>query len=143
VERVSDQLTELSRRAKGVEDSAGTARAQSREKLTALVNQARDQAERGADRLRSAGERMMKNADDQRNSIHAHWTNLVRTARTDMRDAKADHDVARAQDRADQAEESAEWAVGIALAAVEEAEYAVLDAALARAEADDAVTGVR
>jgi hypothetical protein len=55
----------------------------------------------------------------------------------DMADRRAEHDVDRANNRAENAEVDAAFAIDYAVAAIEEAEYAVLDASLARMEADE------
>jgi hypothetical protein len=141
--RVSDQLAELSRRAQSAEAAVAAARTESRVRLTEMVEQSRDKAQRRADGLRASGNRMIKDADNKWTDIQTHWKDLVRTVRTDLQDAQSGADVARAQRRADRAEDSADLAVAFAMAALEEAEYAVLDATLARADANDAVAGVR
>jgi len=139
---MSDQLAELSRRAKDVETAATAAMTQNREKLTHLVDRARAKAQRRADGLRVDGARVIKEADNRWNDIQTHWKDLVRTVRTELQDARDGFDVDRAQRRADRAEAGADLAVAFALAALEEAEYAVLDATLARADANDTVAGV-
>jgi hypothetical protein len=50
---------------------------------------------------------------------------------------KAERDAKKAESRADEAEEDAAGLIALAAYAVEASEYAVVDAALARAEADD------
>ena len=55
----------------------------------------------------------------------------------DMGDRRAEHDLDRANRRAENAEGDAAFAIDYAVAAIEEAEYAVLDASLARMEADE------
>ncbi len=55
----------------------------------------------------------------------------------DMTDRRAEHDLDRANKRAENAEGDAAFAIDYAVAAIDEAEYAVLDAALARKEADE------
>ena len=50
---------------------------------------------------------------------------------------KAEHDLHKAEGRADRAEEDARFAIDFAYSAIVEAEYAALDAALARMEADE------
>jgi len=51
--------------------------------------------------------------------------------------AKPERDAKKAESRADEAEEDAAGLIALAAYAVEASEYAVVDAALARAEADD------
>jgi hypothetical protein len=59
----------------------------------------------------------------------------------DMADRRAEHDLDRANKRAENAEGDAAFAIDYAVAAIDEAEYAVLDAALARKEADELAGG--
>jgi hypothetical protein len=61
----------------------------------------------------------------------------VAALKEDMADRRAEHDLDRANMRAENAEADAAFAIDYAVAAIEEAEYAVLDAALARKEADE------
>jgi hypothetical protein len=61
----------------------------------------------------------------------------VAAVKENIDDRKAEHDVDRANKRAENAEGDAAFAIDYAVAAIEEAEYAVLDAALARKEADE------
>ena len=62
----------------------------------------------------------------------------VAKIREDIDTKRAEHDADRAEKIAEKREDDAAFAVQFAYAAIEEAEYAVLDAALARAEADEA-----
>ena len=97
----------------------------------------RASAEARADKLR-------QDAEERKSKLSVWWHDLERTSnehRTKIRDdieaMRAEHDVDRAQRRAEPAEGDAEFAISFAYAAVEEAEYAVLDATLARMEADE------
>ena len=55
----------------------------------------------------------------------------------DLTDRRAEHDLDRANKRAENAEGDAAFAIDYAVAAIDEAEYAVLDASLARMEANE------
>ena len=125
---MSDRTKELTQGIKSLENAVAAAETKDREKLTKLAEQAHQKATQYADELRK--------------HVQAGWDNVRHTARTKIQNARTDFDTARAQDRADMAEADAVLAINIARAAVQEAEYAVLDAALARAEANDAVAGV-
>jgi hypothetical protein len=65
------------------------------------------------------------------------WNEHIAEIRRKADADKAEHDLHRAQRRADHREDDAVDAVNFALQAVEEAEYEVLDAILARAEANE------
>lgn len=70
------------------------------------------------------------------------WQDHVDSVRGKLEERKAERDVKRLRNAADDAEDYAADAVDFAIAAVEEAEYATLDAALARLEADEAADAV-
>jgi vacuolar-type H+-ATPase subunit H len=125
---MSDRTNELTQGVKRLENAVTEAGTKDREKLAKLAEQAQQKATQHADELRK--------------HVQAGWDGVRHTARSKIRNARADFDTARAQDRADMAEADAVLAMNIAQAAVEEAEYAILDAALARADANDAVAGV-
>jgi hypothetical protein len=69
--------------------------------------------------------------------VQRSWDQAVKAAREDMANRKAEHDLHKAQRRADRAEDDAKFAIDFAYSAIGEAEYAVLDATLARKEAEE------
>ena len=142
----SDELTKLAARAKQAEQRAAAARGKVKADLEQDVETARASAQEQAEKLR-------KSADAGKDKISVWWHDLERTwnqhlatIRDDIDRRRAEHDVDKAQRRAENAEDDALFAIDYAYAAIEEAEYAVLDAALARIEADEIVAesaGVR
>ena len=70
-------------------------------------------------------------------ALHKNFADKRAQMKADLDAQKASIDAKRAVRRADHAESEAVLAVGLALDAIENAEYEVIDAALARAEADD------
>jgi hypothetical protein len=134
---LSDDLTKLAARAKDAEDHAAAAKTKAKADLEADVENARAVAQAEADRL---GE----SADANRDRISAWWHDVQRSwsqhlaaVKENIADRKAEHDLDRANQRADIAEDDAAFAIQYAVAAIEEAEYAVLDASLARMQADE------
>ena len=134
---LSDQLAELAARAKEAEDRATAARDKSKADLEADVETARASAQDRAKKLRES-------ADANKNKLSVWWYDLQRTwnehiakIRDDIEGKRAEHDVDRAQRRAEHRADDAAFAVDFAYSAIEEAEYAVLDAELARMEADE------
>ena len=134
---LSDQLTELAARAKQAEDRATAARDKSKAGLEADVETARASAQDRAKKLRES-------ADANKNKLSVWWYDLQRTwnehvakIRDDIEGKRAEHDVDRAERRAEHRADDAAFAVDFAYSAIEEAEYAVLDAELARKEADE------
>ena len=134
---LSDQLTGLAARAKEAEDRAGAVHGKAKADVQADVEQARASAQDRAKKLRES-------ADANKNKLSVWWYDLQRTwnehvakIRDDIEGKRAEHDVDRADRRAEHRADDAAFAVEFAYAAIEEAEYAVLDAELARMEADE------
>ena len=134
---LSDQLTELTARAKETEDRAGSVQGKAKDDVQAEVETARASAQERAKKLRES-------AEANKNKLSVWWYDLQRTwnehiakIRDDIESKRAEHDVDRAERRAERSADDAVFAVEFAYAAIEEAEYAVLDAELARMEADE------
>jgi hypothetical protein len=138
---LSEQLAELSRRAKAAEDAGDAARAETRDALAARVDQARANAERRANELGDMTAAAAQDASDRWSEIQGRWKEHVSAVRAQVQERQAERDASRAERRAEAAEDDAAYAISFAISAVEEAEYAVLDATLARADADAAAAG--
>jgi hypothetical protein len=134
---LSEQLSELSDRAKKAEDFVTVARTKNRaaldsqrELLKSSIGEGKARAEADAataqSKVQSWWDGTRSAVDEQFDSLHA---------RLDER--RAERDVKRAEDRADEAEEDAAYAVQFAISTLDQAEYAIADAVLARADADD------
>ncbi len=135
---LSEQLSELSDRAKKAEDFVTMARAKNRaaldsqrELLESSIRESKAKAEASA---AAAQSKVQSWWDDTRSSVDGQFATL--RARLDQR--RAEHDVMQAQRRADDAEQDAVYAVEFAISILDQAEYAVADAIIARADADDA-----
>jgi hypothetical protein len=115
----SEQLSKLAARAKEAEDQAAAARAQATTELQQDVD---------ANKGKISG---------WWHEVQNAWTAHVAKVREGIDTKKAEHDVGRAEKRADLAEHDATFAVPYVYAAIEEAQYAVLDAELARRQADE------
>ena len=134
---LSDDLTGLAARVKEAEDHTAAARAKTNAEVEQDMAAVRASAEARADKLR-------QDAEEHKTKLSVWWHDLQRTwnehlakIRDDIESKQAEHDVDRAQRRAEMAESDAEFAIAFAYGAVEEAEYAVLDATVARREADE------
>jgi hypothetical protein len=139
---VSDQLSQLSARAKKLENRAMAARSQAKADLEQDVESARQASQAQGDLLRRSAEAGRGKISAWWDSVERSWNDHLAAVRKDFDDKRATHDLKAAQRRADNAEDDAAFAVDYAYAAVEEAEYAVLDATLARIEAEEmAATG--
>ena len=134
---LSDQLTKLAQRAKEAEEHAAAAR----DKTKADVENDREMAPATA---QAQADRLHESADANRARISAWWHDVQRSwsqhvaaVKEDLTDRRAEHDLDRANKRAENAEGDAAFAIDYAVAAIDEAEYAVLDASLARMEANE------
>jgi hypothetical protein len=130
--QVSEQLADLSARAKEAEQGVAAAK----DRGSSMVQQREDQIKANADRRRQS---MSQQASEARDSVAAQWSGLTNKVQSDIDGLRArvdykmyEHDRERAAKAADDAEVSAERAIYFALDAIDYAETAVLDAALAR-----------
>ncbi|MFE2970239.1 hypothetical protein ACFXKC_42610 [Streptomyces sp. NPDC059340] len=117
--------------------------AEDRQKLSAAVADAKDKAAQSALRLQASGQRAKANVAGTWNQVQTSWQEHVDSVHEKLEERKAERDVKRLRNAADDAEEYAADAIDFANAAVEEAEYATLDAVLARAEADEAADAAK
>jgi hypothetical protein len=134
---LSDDLTRLAARARGVEEHAVAARTKAKADLEQDIADSRASAEAQADKLRQEAEARKGKLSVWWHDLQRTWDEHLAKIRDDIDSKRAEHDVDRAQRRAEKAEDDARFAVAFAYAAIEEADYAVLDATLARMEADE------
>jgi hypothetical protein len=135
---LSEQLSDLSVRAKGAEDAFAAAEREARDKIEARKAEAAASAKSAVDKVK----RQVKSAND---TAATDWSALQAKIASDMNDfvahvakVKRGLDARRAEDRAEMLEEDAGFAIDYAIAAVEQAKLAVLDAADARRAASQA-----
>ena len=134
---VSDDLSKLSVRAKEAEERAGAAREMAKSDLEANRDFARARGEEQAEDLHAVAEKGQEQISDAWKEMQITWNHATAALREDVESRKAEHDLRKAEGRADRAEEDARFAIDFAYSAIVEAEYAALDAALARVEADE------
>ena len=137
---LSDQLGELSVRAKKAEDRAVMARNEARTNLEHEVQDAQDSLQRRRDDLRRSAEVNRGKVAAWFNDVQKSWDEQVEMVRRDIESKKAEHDQHAAERKAESAEDDATFAIQYAYWAIEDAEYAVLDATLARADAEGLTT---
>lgn len=139
---LTPNLTNLSERAKQVEEAVNEAATRTRDELAHQVSAARDTAQSGASGLKAAVAVAGDDVSGWWNDIHKSWaTNVARIRKSEEHD-QADHDATRAERRAERASADADAALLLAYAALDEAEYAILDSSLARMDAADARAAV-
>jgi len=134
---LSEQLQDLSQRAKKLENSAAAARGQDQAEL----ERRRDQLNSD---LESSRRKIETSAGQAKDDVRSGWADIKRRmderladVRAKIQERKAERDVNRAERRAQAAEDDAADAIAIAVYVLDQAEYAVVDAALARTAADD------
>jgi hypothetical protein len=135
---ISEQLAELSIRAKGTEDAVAAAQQEAHDKIVARREQAHAAATSAMAKvdhdLKSAGDSAARNWDAVRAKVAADMAGL----KANVAHAKHEHDVKRAEHRADRLEWEAGFAIDYAIASIEQAKLAVLDAVDSRVAAEQA-----
>ena len=134
--KLSEQLADLSVRAKSVEDAFDAAEREAHDKIEARKQKARVAATTAVEKvhqdIQSASNRAARDWNTVKAKVAADMTRLKANA------AKVKHklDVKAAEDYADEMEWEAGFAIDYAIASVEQAKLAVLDAIDGRAEAE-------
>jgi hypothetical protein len=137
VKKLSEQLTDLSNRAKKTEDVVDAAKAKDRERLDAQKAQLRSS-------INAEKTRIDERATKAQADVQSKWQTF-RTAMDDhfaelhakREQHKAERDLKHVERRADDAEQEAADAIDFAIYALEYAQYAIVEATIARADADD------
>jgi hypothetical protein len=133
---LSEQLTELSARAKKAEDDAAAARAEQRAKIQARVDKLQADTAMRTAKVAAAGAGAKDQAVMQWHTLQQQVKANNDRIRADIDAKKAEHDKARAQHKAERAEENAAAAIAFAYDAIDYADAAVLDAVITRVDAD-------
>jgi hypothetical protein len=136
--RLSEQLADLSVRAKNTEDAVTAAEKEAHDKIVVRKQQARAAATAAVEKvnqeIKSAGNTATRDWTSVKAKIASDMTNL----KADAVHAKHDFDARHAENRAERKEWEAGFAIDYAIASVEQAKLAVLDAIDSRAEAEQA-----
>lgn len=138
VKPLSEQLADLSARAKTAEDHVATAQQEAHENIMARREQTRAAVEQAITKvdqdIKSAG----NNAADKWRSLQAKISSDMDALKTNIAERRHERDVARADNQAERLEWEAALAVDYAAASIEQAELAIYDAIIGRAEAQQA-----
>jgi prophage DNA circulation protein len=125
---LSEQLANLSVRARNTEDAAAAAQKEAHDKVVARVAQAQSAAE-------EAVQKVNQNVKSASDTASAKWNGLKAKIAADVDDLKAkvtqrkhDLNVTRAANYSQQLDEDASYAIDYAIASIEQAKVAVLDA---------------
>ena len=134
---ISEQLADLSVRAKSTENAVAAAQKEAHDKLVARKQQAHAAATSAVEKVNQE----IKQASD---SATRNWAAVRAKVAADMTSLKAhfaqekhEHDVKRAEKRADRLDWEAGFAIDYAIASIEQAKLAVLDAIDARLAAEE------
>lgn len=135
---LSQQLADLSVRAKNAEDATAAAEKEAHDKIEARKEQARATAAKAAEKvkqeIKSVGDTTVRNWTAVRAKIDADIDGL----KAGVARAKHNLDASHAENHAERLEWEAGVAIDYAVASVEQAKLAVLDAISSRVEAEKA-----
>ena len=133
---LSERLADLSQRAKTAEDAFESARAETRQKVEARLDQARTSVEQLKQRIQQDASSGVEEAKEQWQELQGRVSNRIEKIKADVNARKEQVVATRAVVRADLAEDEAAAAVADASSAVEYARYSVLRAVAARRDAE-------
>jgi hypothetical protein len=133
---LSEQLSELSVRAKHAEDALSAAQKEAHDKIEVRKQKARADATMAVEKVNQNIKSANNDAMRDWNAVKAKVSADITALKAKVAEAKHDHDVKRAERRADQLEWEAGFAIDYAIASVEQANLAVLDAIDGRVEAE-------
>jgi hypothetical protein len=136
--RLSDQLADLSVRAKSTEDALDAAKKEAHDKIEARKEQAHAAAAAAVEKVNQEVKSANDTAARNWSAVKAKIADDVNYLKANVAHAKHEHDVKRAEDRADRLEWEAGFAIDYAIASVEQAKLAVLDAVDGRLAAEEA-----
>ena len=136
--RLSDQLADLSVRAKGAEQALDAAEKEAHDKIVVRKEQAHAAATKAVEKVNQEVKSASDTANRNWSAVKAKIADDMNHLKVNVAHAKHEHDVKRAANRADRLEWEAEFAIDYAIAAVEQAKLAVLDAVDGRLAAEEA-----
>jgi hypothetical protein len=134
--RLSEQLADLSVRAKSAEEALNAANREAHDKIAARKEQAHAAATKAVEKVNQEVESASQSATRNWDAVKAKITDDMNQLKGKVASAKHDHDVRHAEKRADRLEREAGFAVDYAIASVEQATLAVLDAVDGRLAAE-------
>ena len=135
---LSQQLADLSVRAKNAEDAVAAASKEAHGKIEARKEEARAAAAKATEKVKQEIESVRDTAAKNWTAVRAKIAGDIDTLKAGVARAKHDVDVRHAESHAERLEWEARVAIDYAIASVEQAKLAVLDAVSSRAEAEKA-----
>jgi hypothetical protein len=138
VKPLSQQLADLSVRAKNAEEAMAAASKEAHDKIEARREEARSAAAKATEKVKQEIESAHDTAVRNWSAVRAKITADIDSLKAGVAQVKHEADARHAEGHADRLEWEARVAVDYAIASIEQARLAVLDAASARAEAGQA-----
>ena len=138
LDKASAQLKRLSERASAAEADANALKVKNKAALEQRVDAAQAAAKQASDDLKASAKETQDEMTQWWGQVQDNWKSFIARVRKQNEQDKAYMKADQAEMRAELAEDNAAAAVDFAYAAIEEAEYQVLNAAMRRAEAEDA-----
>jgi ribulose 1,5-bisphosphate carboxylase large subunit-like protein len=133
---LSQQLSDLSVRAKKAEADVTTAKTEEHSKIEARVQKLHADAAARTAKVDAAAAAAKDKTVEQWTTLQKQIKAHNERVRADIAANKAEHEASRALRKADRAEDNAAAAIAFAYDAIEYAESAALDAVMARSDAD-------
>jgi hypothetical protein len=138
VKPLSEQLADLSVRAKNAEDAVAAAQREAHDKIVARKEQARTAATAAVEKVNQEARSARDSADKNWNTVKAKIAADMSALKAKAATVKHNIDVKTAENHADEMEWEAGFAIDYAIASVEQAKLAVLDALDSRVQAEQA-----
>jgi len=135
--RLSEQLAELSVRAKNAEDAAAAAQKEAHDKIVARREQAHAAATAATQKVNQELASVKDTATRNWNALKAKISADIETLKTGIAQRKREIEFGRAENNAERLEWEAGFAIDYAVASIEQARLAVLDAIAGRVEAEE------
>ena len=138
LDKASAQLKRLSEKARAAEADANALKARNKAALEQKVNAAQAAARQASDDLKVSAKETQDEMTQWWRQVQEDWKSHIAKIRKNAEQDRANMKADQAEIRAEIAEDNAAAAVDFAYAAIEEAEYQVLNAAMLRADAEEA-----
>jgi hypothetical protein len=135
---LSQQLADLSVRAKNAEDAVAAASKEAHEKIEARKEEARAAAAKATEKVKQEIESARDTAVRNWTAVRAKVAADIGSLKAGVAQAKHEADARLSEGHADRLEWEARVAVDYAIASIEQARLAVLDAVSSRAQAEQA-----
>jgi phage shock protein A len=138
VKRLSDQLSDLSVRAKNVETAVAAAQKEGHDKLASRTAEARASATAAVDKVKQSVKAARDAGSTKWGAMEAKLGADMDALKTRVIEKKRAIDASIAESNAENAEDAASFAIDYAIASIEQAKLAVFDAISARLDAEAA-----